>query len=461
MLKKIDLKHFKCFKDLELSLCPLTLLSGANASGKSSVLQALALLHQTMREHEWSSDLMLNGTAVRLGSAGQVIDDASGENKFEIGLLADEGQCQWEFESKKGDSKGDDDGKVMPDDMSMKVRKVSFEPISFESKGDKGMSTKVRKVSFESEGDNKGDKGMSMKVGKVSGKNWQRPPGTSQPLRLHHLLPEPRESDDELGKVTLMAKRLRELNYLTAERMGPREIYPLHDRQATPVIGPRGEHVASLLWSKRHESIRLKGLIIEGDPPTLHRQTLARMRRFFPGSAVEAGRVEAGRTQGDTPISAVALVFRTSSETNYHSPIHTGFGLTQVLPIVVAALSLDKGGLLLVENPEVHLHPAGQAKMGEFLAEVAKAGAQVILETHSDHVLNGIRRAVKNKVLHEDKVALHFFRTRRKKQSDGPPQVESPQVESPKLDAGGNVDSWPDGFFDQFEKDLNHFIGWD
>ena len=61
---------FKCFETLKLSLCPLTLLSGANASGKSSVMQALALLHQTMREHEWSSRLMLNGSTVRLGAVG-------------------------------------------------------------------------------------------------------------------------------------------------------------------------------------------------------------------------------------------------------------------------------------------------------------------------------------------------------------------------------------------------------
>ena len=78
--------------------------------------------------------------------------------------------------------------------------------------------------------------------------------------------------------------------------------------------------------------------------------------------------------------------------------VHTGDGLVQVLPIVVAALSAAEDSLLLIENPEANLHPAGQAHMGEFLAEVAAAGVQVILETHSDHVLNGIRRAVKQSI---------------------------------------------------------------
>jgi predicted ATPase len=89
--------------------------------------------------------------------------------------------------------------------------------------------------------------------------------------------------------------------------------------------------------------------------------------------------------------------------------------------------------------------------MGEFLAAAAAAGVQVILETHSDHVLNGIRRSVKARVLAPNQVALHFFQPR-----DG----EGAQVISPLLDASGNLDIWPDGFFDQFDKDANHFAGW-
>ena len=135
--------------------------------------------------------------------------------------------------------------------------------------------------------------------------------------------------------------------------------------------------------------------------------------------------------------------------------VYTGYGLTQVLPIIVAALSSAPGGLLLIENPEVHLHPAGQAAMGEFLAEVATAGVQVIMETHSDHVLNGILRAVKKGLMSADRAALHFFRPRWHSE-----QGRLPQVHSPLLDSEGNVDSWPHGFFDQFDKDMNYLAGW-
>jgi predicted ATPase len=68
VIKRVDLRHYKCFDTLKLPLQRLTLLSGLNASGKSSVLQALVLLHQTIREHEWSERLLLNGTALKLGA---------------------------------------------------------------------------------------------------------------------------------------------------------------------------------------------------------------------------------------------------------------------------------------------------------------------------------------------------------------------------------------------------------
>ena len=81
MVTRLDLKHFKCFDLLRLPLGHLTLLSGTNASGKSSVLQALVLLHQTIREHEWSTRLMLNGEAIKLGTVLDVVDKVHGRRQ--------------------------------------------------------------------------------------------------------------------------------------------------------------------------------------------------------------------------------------------------------------------------------------------------------------------------------------------------------------------------------------------
>lgn len=377
MITRIDLQYFKCFELLKLPLAELTLLSGSNASGKSSVLQALVLLHQTMREHEWSTRLVLNGDALKLGTVADVVDKVHGRRNFEIGLTADEHVFRWSFSGERSE-------------MSLAVDFISVD----------GNASKA-------------------------------------PTKLQYLLPN---IDNEA--VALLARRLRRLTYLTAERIGPREFYPLEDRQIATVVGPAGEHAVSLLHLGRDEPV-LAELAIDGVPPTRLRQVEARMKVFFPGCGLAVDQVPR--------VNAVTLGLRTSDDTDFHRPIHVGFGLTQVLPIVVAALSAEIGDLLLIENPEVHLHPAGQALMGQFLADVALAGVQVMVETHSDHILNGIRRAVKSQRLAPAQVALHFFK----------PRIgETAQAVSPQLDKFGNIDVWPEGFFDQFDRDMNHFAGW-
>ena len=377
MLTQLDIEHFKCFDLLRLPLCPLTLLSGANASGKSSVLQTLVLLHQTMREHEWSTRLMLNGPVLRAGTVSDVVDKVHGRRTFGIGVADGELPCRWVFSGERSE-------------MSMTVD--------------------------------------SVKVGDI----WSK-----EPEMLRYLLPV---CEDEA--ITSLADRLRGLTYITAERVGPREVYTIEDRQIAPVVGPMGEHAVSVLHWGRDERV-LDELALPGVATTRLRQVEERMRTLFPGFALILQQVQ--------QVNAVTLGLRTSDDTSFHRPVHVGFGLTQILPIVIAALSASKEDILLIENPEVHLHPAGQGLVGQFLADVARAGVQVVVETHSDHVLNGIRRSVRAGRLTPEQVAIHFFMPR---------CAQNPQVLSPLMDKSGCIDVWPDGFFDQFDKDASHFAGW-
>ena len=106
--------------------------------------------------------------------------------------------------------------------------------------------------------------------------------------------------------------------------------------------------------------------------------------------------------------------------------------------------------MLIVENPEAHLHPAGQSRVGEFLALVAAAGVQVVLETHSDHVLNGVRKSVRRKIIGNNDVHIHFF-------ARGS-ELGSNIVTKPQISVDGGIDTWPEGFFDQFERDLEELF---
>ena len=377
VLNRLDLQSFKCFELLRLPLAPLTLLSGANASGKSSVLQSLALLHQTMRENEWATRIMLNGSTAALGTVTDVVDQVNGRDGFGIGLVDDDVNCQWTF---AGDRR----------DMSLQVSSVAVNDAKVDDADE-----------------------------------------------LHYLLPTGADA-----VALALAGRVNDLTYITAEREGPREVYPLEDQHIVTRVGPRGENAVSVFHRERDERVS-DALRLAEAAPTLFHQVSARLDRFFPGCAVDVQQVPNA--------NAVTLGVRTSEDTGFLRPVHCGFGITQILPIIVAALSLPPGNLLLIENPEVHLHPAGQALMGQFLAEVARSGVQVIVESHSDHILNGIRRAVKSGSIPAEDVAIHFFRPR---------TADRPQVLMPALDDSGNIDIWPSGFFDQFDKDLEYFAGW-
>ena len=382
MLSMLELRHFKCFELLKLPLGNLTLLSGTNASGKSSVLQSLTLLHQTMRDHEWSDRLVLNGDVAQVGTVYDIVDQDSARDRFEMGVSNGDVSCHWTF---VGDRR----------DMSAKLDQIAIDDATAPA-----LST------------------------------------------LRWLLPL-----DAADTLLSLAESIRNLTYITAERDGPREVYPIMDEFRIQSVGSRGEYAVSVLFRGRDDRIADE-LILPGAPPTLSRQLEARLDTFFPGCRLEVGQV--------TGANAATLGIRISEKTGFLRPIHCGFGITQVLPIIVAVLCARAPGdttnqLLLIENPEVHLHPAGQAQMGGFLADAAQSGVQIIVETHSDHVLNGVRRAVKSGRVSADDVAIHFFRDR---------FLHESQVLSPTLDHSGNIDVWPEGFFDQFDKDLNYFAGW-
>ncbi len=138
--------------------------------------------------------------------------------------------------------------------------------------------------------------------------------------------------------------------------------------------------------------------------------------------------------------------------TRAYRPMNVGFGLTYALSVVIAALSARPGSLLIVENPEAHLHPRGQVKVTELLVRAAAAGVQVIVETHSDHVLNGLRIAVHGGVLAPECAVIHYFERRRTEE-----RIYH-ALTSPKIDSDGRIDPWPQGFFDEMELSLDRLL---
>lgn len=133
-------------------------------------------------------------------------------------------------------------------------------------------------------------------------------------------------------------------------------------------------------------------------------------------------------------------------------PTNVGFGISYILPIIVQGLHLSvlnkndgKNRVLIVENPEAHLHPAGQSRIGQFLAALShKGGVQVVVETHSDHVINGMRLYYLQESESFSSMKMYYF-----DKKDGEHYVHSID-----LDNTGEMLNWPKGFFDQAKTDL-------
>jgi len=129
---------------------------------------------------------------------------------------------------------------------------------------------------------------------------------------------------------------------------------------------------------------------------------------------------------------------------------NVGFGLSYSLSIVTALVAAKKNSVVILENPEAHLHPKGQSKLGQLMALAAKAGVQVIVETHSEHVINGARIMVRKDIISPSLMNVMFVsRDENKKVSN---------VEFLDINEMGQIKKWPEDFFDQQAIDMKTLI---
>lgn len=376
-MKKIELKNFKCFNNASIPLNGLTLLTGANGAGKSSVIQAFTLLRRTI-EHcaKWNDkdkryeyltnsetnnlNVELNGAyCLALGTSAQVLPINSNEDFVEIKFIDGESYLS---------------------------------------------------VTYEIENENK----------------------------LHIT---PNEVQNTFGNESKLFAQ--EFFYLNAERIGPRisQGVKFYDY---PNVGWQGEFAAQILGDTEFTQtfvVDENRRAVETESPRIEQQTKAWMNFVLPGFDINA----------DYKEELLSAQIRVDSSFTRGNPVlatNVGFGISYVLPIVVTGLLAPKGCFMIVENPEAHLHPSAQSRIGRFLATIAKAGVNVIVETHSDHVINGIQIAAVKNEINSSLVTINYFR----------PKEQQPECVSISLNEKGELSEWPEGFFDQTQIDFAQLI---
>lgn len=246
-----------------------------------------------------------------------------------------------------------------------------------------------------------------------------------------------------------MLTSLKSVQYISAYRLPPREDHKYSvKRVQNHDWGAQGEYAVAYLADEGMRRIVLDKMCSKDQPDRhLQAQVDAWMNTVSPGVRVNAENL--GK------INRVKLSVSFAKGVNEHPflPQNVGFGISYVLPVLVMVLRSEPGDCLVIENPEAHLHPKGQAEFGRLLALAASSGVQIFVETHSDHVLNGIRVAVKNGSTDPADVKVAFFTRQVTVNAEGGYEQES-VLEDIHVNKEGEFDHFPPDFMDEWNKQL-------
>ena len=229
--------------------------------------------------------------------------------------------------------------------------------------------------------------------------------------------------------------------YLNAERIGPRNYQQMQSHNILH-CGYQGEHTFDVIQKDPFADVSLSRCFNPESGNII--RDLTRQINYWMSHIVSG--VDVDFSSDINTQLAHMQVRQLDLDTPNGSPYNFGFGISYVLPIITTGLIAKNGTMLFVENPEAHLHPSGQSRIGEFLAQISCDNVQVVLETHSEHVLNGIRKYALRHQLDPDKVCINYFSI------EGEPKKHC--VSRLSLNKMFDILSWPPGFFDQEMNDL-------
>jgi len=367
MITKYSIHNFKNHANTSLELSAVTLLTGMNGSGKSSILQSMLLLRDTYMDTHQLSTLYLKGNSF---SVGQTKDAVNYNCKEEM------------------------------DKLRLQIEMNDGKEYGFTYLYDKPESNAL-----------------------VADADYMD------------------EKKEGFPYIPLFTERFQ---YLSAFRNGPQPLYDSDTdivdshKQLSHKMG-RGEMVVYFLSKYGDDMLPIDGLCYDTNSPhTIRRQTECWLNEISSGLQVQIN-------QNGSQYEIRYGVGQRGKRTVFFSAPNTGYGISYVISIIVAILSAVPGTLILIENPEAHIHPSGQSALMRLISKAAAEGVQFIIETHSDHIVNGGLVARKLNILPQDAFSVYYF----DKDEDG-------NALPKKLSIGDNgmIQNAPKAFFGQMNADL-------
>lgn len=302
MITEINISGFKVIENCQLNLTPLTILTGANSSGKSSVIQAIILL----------------------------IKNSKTENEYSMEGIT----------------------KYLDDFLVIKNKNINAKEIFITVKDDENKE------------------------------------------HILNITPDDILFKGDLDYLYESKNNEKEILYLSANRLGAQEIVTASDRK----IGNMGEFIFSTFEKMKLHTID-DALIISEESKTLGFQ-LAYWISTITDEQAELVTSRSGEQ--------ILVSYKLNHIEGTISPFNIGAGISYLAKVIITCLIAKKGDLVLLENPEVQLHPKSQSKLGAFLSFVASKGIQLIVETHCEHLINRVRLEVSEENIKSTDVSIHY-----------------------------------------------------
>lgn len=384
MLKSLKIQNFKLHADTVIEFGGLTLLTGINGMGKSTIIQALLLLRQSFLSQKLQKGLNLRGDLVDLGISGKLACQSVDSDDMELATMFDNFFQRYSF--------------VYPTD---------------------GMETYL-------------------------------------PLMKNDIdLTEDIFKEDYLNAISEQNLFSTNFQYMSAFRFGPMPTYARdsavvsQDRQISKVQG-RCEYGVHFLYHFSNTNI-IKNLALPDASGNYNLQLGVQTELWLQ---LISPHIHLNIEQFGEDFK---LNYRFDRDENLMteemSAVNTGFGISYLLPIIVGILSARPGALIIIENPEAHVHPKGQSILMDLVARAVRAGVQIVMETHSDHIVNGALVNVRRGCITSDEIKVYFF-TRDE-------HLHVAKTHCLKVTSKGQIIRPPKDFFDQMHIDLRILTGLD
>lgn len=378
MISRISVMNFKSLRDMMVDLAPLTILTGLNGSGKSSLIQLLLLMRQNAVVAGEPVEADLNSGFLRLGTQSDV------QYCYNEGIE----KAVVSIESDRLDA-------------CYKVAMGFDAPFS---------DTVILQQAVD---------------------------GTTS---------------DESRRANLV-KYLNGIQYISAERGEPRQE---HDYSSAKIKlrqwGVHGENAVAFLAEFGTTTVVEERMRNPSCPdPMLAPQVNAWLGVVSHGASVNM--------KVNEVLRKVELSFSFASGVNKHlfRPQNVGFGLSYVLSLLIMILTSREGDCLILENPEAHIHPRGQAELGRLMSLAASAGVQIIVETHSDHILNGVRVAVRQRIIDKHSACIQFF-SRVNHVTEHDVYEEYSVAHKIEIDSNGELSDYPEDFMEEWDRQLHLLV---